>query len=190
MSETIALVTGASRGIGKAIAKELAIKGHHVVGTSTSDEGARAISTDLAEWQGRGMVLQLGDRESMNKQLDAIISECGSPAVLVNNAGITEDNLIIRMKEEQWDRVIDVNLTCAFLLTQRCLKLMMKARYGRIINITSVVGIMGNAGQANYAAAKAGIGGLTRSAALESASRGVTVNAIAPGFIETDMTSN
>ena len=189
MSEKIALVTGASRGIGQAIAKSLANEGYRVIGTATSEQGAHAITTTLKESQGVGIVLRLDDTDAMDDQLRMAFETMGHPSVLVNNAGINEDNLFIRMKAEQWQNVINVNLTGVFHLTQCCLKSMMKARHGRIISISSVVGVTGNAGQANYAAAKAGVIGMSKSLALEVASRGVTVNVVAPGFIETDMTA-
>ncbi len=188
MTEQIALITGASRGIGKAIALQLAKEGYQVVGTATTRLGADSICEALGEYKGVGKVLQLGDHDNMLTQFDAIVAELGPPSVLVNNAGMTKDNLAMRMKLDEWQLVIDVNLTGVFVLAQQAIKHMMKSRYGRVINMASVVGIMGNVGQANYVAAKAGLIGMTKSLALEVAKRGITVNAIAPGFIETDMT--
>jgi 3-oxoacyl-[acyl-carrier protein] reductase len=188
MTETLALVTGASRGIGQAIALTLAKQGYKVVGTATTPKGADSIGAMLSEWGGAGMPLSLDDKKNLSAQLQAIFDQHGQPAVLVNNAGITRDNLMLRMSEHDWDDVIHVNLTGVFHVTQACIKAMVKSRYGRIINITSIVGTMGNPGQANYAAAKAGIAGMTKSLAAEVAKRGITVNAIAPGFIATDMT--
>jgi 3-oxoacyl-[acyl-carrier protein] reductase len=193
LSETIlegqtALVTGASRGIGRAIAATLAAHGARVVGTATSAAGAGQISAYLADSGGRGAVLNVTDatsREALLKELD----ERGEmPDILVNNAAITRDTLMLRMKDEDWDAVIETNLSSNFRLTKACLRRMMKERRGRIISITSVVGLMGNAGQANYAAAKAGVIGFTKALAREVASRNITVNAVAPGFIDTDMT--
>ncbi|MFV8833814.1 3-oxoacyl-ACP reductase FabG [Aquisalimonas sp. APHAB1-3] len=185
-----ALVTGASRGIGRAIAESLAEAGHTVIGTATSDKGADAISAYLKEVgaNGRGMVLNVTSPDSVNDVLAAITKEHGTPTIVVNNAGITRDNLMMRMKDDEWDDIIDTNLTSVYRVSKACLRGMMKARWGRIINVSSVVGSMGNAGQANYAAAKAGIQGFTRSLAREVGARGITVNAVAPGFIDTDMT--
>lgn len=186
----VALVTGASRGIGKAIALELAGKGAVVIGTATSEAGAEAIRAYLNEAgnKGRGLVLNVTDPASIESVIAQINSDFGAPVILVNNAGITKDNLMLRMKEDEWDAIIDTNLTSIFRVTKACLKGMTKERWGRIINISSVVGSMGNPGQANYAAAKAGLEGFGRALAKEIGSRNITVNAVAPGFIETDMT--
>ena len=183
----IALVTGASRGIGAAIADALAAAGAVVIGTETSDAGARAISDRLGP-QGRGIVLNIADDESVQAGIKDIQSEEGSPTILVNNAGITRDNLLMRMKAEEWDEVLTTNLSGAFRVSKACLRGMMKAKKGRIINIASVIAVMGNAGQANYAAAKAGMIGFSKSLAREIGSRNITVNVVAPGFIDTDMT--
>lgn len=190
LDNEIALVTGASRGIGAAIADALAKAGATVVGTATSQSGAEAISNRLAAagCKGRGMVLDVTDTTSVESIMQAINDEFGAPSILVNNAGITRDNLLMRMKDDEWQSIIDTNLTSIFRLSKAVLRGMMKARKGRIINISSVVGAMGNAGQTNYAAAKAGIFGFTRSMAREVGSRGITVNSVAPGFIDTDMT--
>ena len=187
----ICLVTGASRGIGNAIAIELAMRGHTVIGTGTSTAGAEKVTSDLrtAGAEGRGAVLEVNDPEQVESVIKDITDEFGPISVLVNNAGVTEDNLLMRMKPSQWERTLNTNLASVFALTKLCLKGMTKARYGRIINLSSVVGATGNAGQTNYAASKAGLIGLTKSLALEIASRGITVNAVAPGFIDTDMTS-
>ena len=187
----ICLVTGASRGIGNAIALELAMKGHTVIGTGTSPAGADKVTSDLsaARAQGRGAVLDVNDPEQIESVIKEVTDEFGSVSVLVNNAGVTEDNLLMRMKPSQWEKTLNTNLASVFALTKMCLKGMTKARYGRIINVSSVVGATGNAGQTNYAASKAGLIGFTKSLALEIASRGITVNAVAPGFIDTDMTS-
>jgi 3-oxoacyl-[acyl-carrier protein] reductase len=193
MSETsppprIALVTGASRGIGRAIAQTLAQQGLRVVGTATTPAGAQAVDALLAPLGGRGIVLDVNDAAAVDAAVDAIVKADGGLHVLVNNAGITRDTLALRMKDEDWDAVLDTNLKAVFRLSRAVLRPMMKQRHGRIINITSVVGASGNAGQVNYAAAKAGVGGLTRSLAREVGSRQITVNCIAPGFIATDMT--
>ena len=187
----ICLVTGASRGIGKAIALELATQGHTVIGTGTSPASAENVTTDLraARAQGRGAVLDVNDLQQIESVVNEITEEFGPISVLVNNAGVTEDNLLMRMKPSQWEKTLNTNLAAVFALTKLCLKGMTKARYGRIINLSSVVGATGNAGQTNYAASKAGLIGFTKSLALEIASRGITVNAVAPGFIDTDMTS-
>ncbi len=185
-----ALVTGASRGIGKAIALELSRRGAVVVGTATTEAGAEAITAYLKEAgnAGRGFALNVADAASIESTLAAIVSEVGTPLILVNNAGITKDNIMLRMKDEEWDGVINTNLTSIFRMSKACLKGMTKERWGRIISISSVVGSMGNAGQANYAAAKAGLEGFSRALAREIGSRNITVNAVAPGFIATDMT--
>ena len=191
MSEAkVALVTGASRGIGRAIATRLGSQGHTVVGTATSDRGAEAISAYFSEQgiQGCGMKLDVADDESVAGVIGAIAEKYGPVGILVNNAGITRDNLLMRMKPEEWDSVIDTNLSSLYRVCKACVRGMMKARYGRIINITSVVGVSGNAGQTNYSAAKAGMIGFTKSLAQEIGPRGITVNAVAPGFIDTDMT--
>ena len=186
----IALVTGASRGIGQAIAQELGKHGAVVVGTSTTQAGADGIQQRLAAAgiKGGGMALDVGDAGQSEAVVTEIQKRFGDIAILVNNAGITRDNLLVRMKEEEWDEVMDTDLKSVYRLSKLVLRSMMKARYGRIINITSVVGVTGNAGQANYAAAKAGIIAFSKSLAKEIGSRGVTVNVVAPGFIETDMT--
>ncbi|MDE0193656.1 MAG: 3-oxoacyl-ACP reductase FabG [Gammaproteobacteria bacterium] len=183
----IALVTGASRGIGKAIAARLAVDGLFVIGTATSAEGAAAVADVLAD-DGTGVVLRLEDESMVGEMVADIQSRYGAPLVLVNNAGVTRDNLLVRMTPQQWSEVIDANLTGIFRLTKPLLRGMMRARWGRIVNLSSVVGRMGNAGQTNYAATKAGIEGFTRSLAREIGSRRITVNAVAPGFIDTDMT--
>ncbi len=186
LENRIALVTGASRGIGKAIALELGRQGARVYGTATSQAGADAIGGYLAEAgiDGAGHVLDVTDQNSV----DALMAAIDAPEILVNNAGITRDNLMMRMKQEEWDAIIETNLTSVFRLTRACLRGMIKARRGRIISISSVVGATGNPGQANYAAAKAGIVGFSKSLAREIGSRGITVNVVAPGFIDTDMT--
>jgi len=186
MDKAIAVVTGASRGIGRAIADELVAAGYFVVATATSEGGVESLNAHLAD-NGKGIVLNLADKDSI-AQFSAQVNELGPVAVLVNNAGITKDNLMLRMKDEDWDAVIETNLSGVFRLTKTFLKGMMKQRVGRIINISSVVGAMGNPGQANYCASKAGIEGFTRSMAYELGSRNITVNAVAPGFIATDMT--
>ena len=181
-----ALVTGASRGIGAAIAQAMAAAGAYVVGTATSAAGAQSIGERLGE-RGEGRVLNLAEPTSISELVETLGDK--APAILVNNAGITRDNLLLRMKDEDWDAVINTNLTGVFQLTRQLLRPMMKQRFGRVISISSVVGAIGNPGQANYAAAKAGLGGFTRSLARELGARGVTANVIAPGFIETDMTA-
>ena len=190
LENEIAFVTGASRGIGQAIALELGRAGATVVGTATSDKGAAAIGETLkAEGiAGRGMVLDVTDNDSVDTVVKAIQEEFGTPTVLVNNAGITRDNLMMRMKEAEWDEVLDTNLSSVYRVSKACLRGMTKAKRGRIISVASVVGVSGNAGQANYAAAKAGIIGFSKSLAREVGARGITVNAVAPGFIDTDMT--
>lgn len=189
MTQRIALVTGATRGIGQAIAKRLANEGYLVIGTATSEKGAAAVNDYLQELGGAGRVLNVQDAEQINQLFDSIEKEFGNVQVLVNNAGITQDGLLMRMDDNAWERVLDVNLTSVFRTSKRAIKGMMKARQGRIINITSVVAAMGNAGQTNYTASKAGIEGFTRSLAREIGSRQITVNCVAPGFIDTDMTS-
>ncbi|MEO7245583.1 MAG: 3-oxoacyl-ACP reductase FabG [Rubrivivax sp.] len=184
----VALVTGASRGIGRAIAEALADDGLRVVGTATTPAGADAITALLAARGGRGVVLDVTDGAGAEATVDAILKAGGGLHVLVNNAGITRDQLAMRMKDADWDAVLDTNLKAVFRLSRAVLRPMMKQRWGRIINVTSVVGASGNAGQANYAAAKAGVAGLTRALARELGSRNVTVNCVAPGFIATDMT--
>jgi 3-oxoacyl-[acyl-carrier protein] reductase len=186
----IALVTGASRGIGRAIALALAAQGFRVTGTATSEAGAAGITEALSAWTGcRGIVLQVNDAAACDAAVDSLVKEQGGLHVLVNNAGITRDTLAMRMKDADWDAVIDTNLKAVFRLARAAMRPMMKQRHGRIINITSVVGASGNAGQANYAAAKAGVAGMTRALARELGSRHITVNCIAPGFIATDMTA-
>jgi 3-oxoacyl-[acyl-carrier protein] reductase len=186
----IALVTGASRGIGQATALALGAEGAIVVGTATSENGAKAISDTIKEngLEGQGMMLDVTDQTSVDTVISAITEAFGAPGILVNNAGITKDNLLMRMKDEEWEAIINTNLTSIYRLSKACLRSMMKARKGRIISISSVVGAAGNAGQTNYAAAKAGLVGFTKSLAREVGSRGITVNAVAPGFIDTDMT--
>jgi len=187
----VALVTGASRGIGRAIARQLGRQGMTVVGTATSEAGAAAISSYLSEDSitGQGMVLDVGSDEGVSQCLAALEEAYGLPQIVVNNAGITRDNLLMRMKSEEWDAVINTNLNSMFRVCKACVKGMTRARWGRIINISSVVGSSGNAGQTNYAASKAGIEGFSRALAKEVGSRGITVNVVAPGFIDTDMTS-
>ncbi|NEV60763.1 3-oxoacyl-ACP reductase FabG [Thiorhodococcus minor] len=186
----IALVTGASRGIGRAIALGLAEQGATVAGTATTEAGAEGIEKALGDagYQGIGLVLNVGDPASIEAAVKALNERLGAPTILVNNAGITRDNLLMRMKDDEWDAVINTNLTSIYRLSKACLRGMSKARKGRIINIASVVGAMGNAGQTNYAAAKAGMMGFTKSLAREVGSRSITVNCVAPGFIDTDMT--
>jgi len=187
----VALVTGASRGIGAAIALTLAQLGAKVVGTATSDEGAAKISLALAAFPGcSGKNLNVNDAQAAETLISDIVKEHGGLQVLVNNAGITRDNLAMRMKDEEWDAVLDTNLKAVFRMSRAVMRTMMKQRYGRIISITSVVGASGNPGQANYAAAKAGVAGMTRALARELGSRNITVNCVAPGFIETDMTAS
>ena len=190
LDKHIAIVTGASRGIGRAIALELARQGATVIGTATSESGAAAISEafNAAGVSGRGAVLDVNDAAAAEALIDGTVKEFGALHVLVNNAGITQDQLAMRMKDDDWDAVIDTNLKSVFRLSRAVLRPMMKARGGRIINITSVVGSAGNPGQVNYAAAKAGVAGMTRALAREIGSRGITVNCVAPGFIDTDMT--
>ncbi|HGN1705912.1 TPA: 3-oxoacyl-ACP reductase FabG [Providencia rettgeri] len=183
----IALVTGASRGIGKAIALTLIARGATVIGTATSEKGAEAITAYL-EGKGKGLALNVTDAASIEETLSQIREEFGEIDILINNAGITRDNLLMRMKEDEWQDIIDTNLSSVYRLSKSVLRAMMKKRCGRIISIASVVGVMGNAGQTNYAAAKAGLIGFSKSLAREVASRGITVNVVAPGFIETDMT--
>lgn len=186
----LALVTGATRGIGRAIALALGGEGAHVVGTATTAEGAENISATLDKVgvSGTGRVLNLTEEGAVSALIADVTGAFGAPSILVNNAGVTRDNLLMRMKDEDWDIIIEINLSAVFRTSKAVLRGMMKARHGRIINIGSVVGATGNAGQANYAAAKAGLGGFTRSLAREVASRGITVNMVAPGFIDTDMT--
>ena len=188
----IALVTGATRGIGRAIALRLGSQGATVLGSATSEAGAKSITEYLREANiaGSGMVLNVTDPDSIEAVVTETESTYGAPSILVNNAGITRDNLLIRMKDDEWDDIISTNLTPIYKLSKRCLRAMTKARSGRIITITSVVGVMGNSGQTNYAAAKAGVIGFSKSLAREVGARGITVNAVAPGFIDTDMTSS
>jgi 3-oxoacyl-[acyl-carrier protein] reductase len=190
LENDLALVTGASRGIGRAIALALGHAGARVVGTATSAAGASAITALFAQErvQGRGAVLDAGDARSIEALIAELESAEGLPTILVNNAAITRDMLLLRMKSEDWDQVIATNLTAVFRISKACLKRMLKERRGRIINVTSIVGVTGNPGQTNYAAAKAGLLGFTKSLAREVASRGITVNAVAPGFVDTDMT--
>ena len=187
-SRGIALVTGASRGIGKAIADRLAAASFTVIGTATTEQGAAGIDARLNPAGGAGLVLDVSDQSSVDAALAQINTQFGAPLVLVNNAGITRDNILMRMKPEEWDTVVQTNLSSIYRLGKACLRGMTKARWGRIVTITSVVGSMGNAGQSNYAATKAGAEGFTRALAREVGSRAITVNAVAPGFIDTDMT--
>ena len=186
----VALVTGASRGIGAAIAETLGLAGYTVVGTATSQSGADTICERFksSDVNGAGMVLNVTDLESINSLLSAVIDRFGAPTILINNAGIAKDNLLLRMKEEEWLDVVNTNLTSVFRLSKACVRAMTKARWGRIVTISSVVGSMGNGGQSNYSATKAGVEGFSRALAKELGSRSITVNSIAPGFIETDMT--
>ena len=190
LANEIALVTGASRGIGQATAIALGKKGATVIGTATTDAGAEKISAYLAEQgiKGKGIALDVASQESIDAVMAAIQGEFGAPTILVNNAGITRDNLLMRMKDEEWDAIINTNLSSVYRMSKACVRGMSKARKGCIISIASVVGAMGNAGQTNYAAAKAGIMGFTKALAREVGSRGITVNTVAPGFIDTDMT--
>ena len=190
LENEVALISGASRGIGQAIALNLGRRGAIVIGTATSEKGAENISHYLQEngVKGQGMVLNVTEQDSIDELLKAMKDNYSMPSILVNNAGITRDNLLMRMKDDEWDDIIQTNLTSIFKLSKACLRAMMKAKKGRIISIASVVGLTGNPGQANYAAAKAGIFGFTKSLAREIGSRGITVNAVAPGFIDTDMT--
>lgn len=184
----LALVTGATRGIGKAIAQELSARGARVVGTATSEAGAKAISSALEAAGGRGAVLDVNDAQACDDLIAELAADDGGPHILVNNAGVTRDNLIMRLRDDDWQTVIDTNLSAVFRLSRAVTRHMMRARWGRIINITSVVGASGNPGQSNYAAAKAGVAGLSKALARELGSRHITVNCVAPGFIETDMT--
>ena len=187
MQGKIALVTGATRGIGRAVAEELVSKGAFVIGTATSEKGAESMSAYLGE-KGKGLVLNVADQASIDAVLEQIKQEFGDIDILVNNAGITRDNLLMRMKDEEWFDILQTNLSSVYHLSKAMLRTMMKKRFGRIINIGSVVGSMGNAGQTNYCAAKAGLIGFSKALAKEVASRGITVNVVAPGFIATDMT--
>lgn len=186
--QRVALVTGASRGIGRAIALRLAREGFHVAGTATSDAGAASISEALGD-SGRGLVMRVEDEASVTAAYENLESSCGMPLVIVNNAGVTRDNLLLRMKPDEWDSVVHTNLGALYRVIKPALRAMMKQRWGRVVNLSSVVARMGNPGQSNYVASKAGIEGFTRSLAQEVASRGITVNAVAPGFIDTDMTA-
>jgi 3-oxoacyl-[acyl-carrier protein] reductase len=188
MERQVALVTGASRGIGASVAKTLSDRDFFVIGTATTEQGASSISDALGK-NGKGVVLDVRDTPSVDRVVKEVVGEFGNIHVLVNNAGVTKDGLAVRMSEDDWDLVISTNLRAVFMLTQTCVKYMMKARYGRVVNITSVVGSSGNPGQANYCAAKAGVVGMSKSLALELGSRGITVNCVSPGFIDTDMTT-
>ena len=190
LKDQVAVVTGATRGIGQAIMLELAKEGAYVIGTATSDSGVETISNSLKDndYAGEAFVLNVADAESVSGFVKTLVEKDKSPSILVNNAGVTRDNLLMRMKEDEWDTVIETNLTSIFRMSKAFLRGMMKARYGRVINIGSVVGLTGNPGQANYCAAKAGMMGFTKSMAQEIGSRGITVNLVAPGFIATDMT--
>ena len=190
MKGQVALVTGATRGIGAAIALELAARGATVVGTATTDEGAARVTAALSAHGGSGVRLDVTEGAAADAAIDAVVKQHGGLHVLVNNAGITRDMLAMRLKDEDWDAVLDTNLKAVFRMSRAVMRTMMKQRYGRIISITSVVGASGNPGQANYAAAKAGVAGMTRALARELGSRGITVNCVAPGFIETDMTAS
>jgi len=192
LNEKVALVTGATRGIGAAIAEALGKAGATVIGTATSEAGAASITQRFAENNivGTDMVLNVTDTESVTSVINSIAEQFAAPTILVNNAGITKDNILMRMKDDEWMDVIDTNLTSVFRLAKGCVRPMTKARWGRIINISSVVGAMGNAGQSNYSASKAGVGGFTRALAKELGSRNITVNTVAPGFIDTDMTKD
>jgi 3-oxoacyl-[acyl-carrier protein] reductase len=191
LAQDVALVTGASRGIGRAIALELGRRGANVLGTATTEAGAQAITQTLADAgvKGRGLILNVATQASVDALLGELEQGEGAPSVLVNNAGITRDNLLLRMKPDEWDEIINTNLGSVYRMSKAVLRGMMKARRGRIVNIASIVGVMGNAGQTNYAAAKAGIIGFSKSLAREVGSRGITVNVVAPGFIATDMTA-
>lgn len=188
LASKVALVTGASRGIGKAIAQQLAEQGATVIGTATSENGAAAISDYLSAYGGLGLCLNVTDKASIDQALERIKTDFGGVDILINNAGITRDNLLMRMKDDEWQDIIDTNLTAIFNLSKAVLRGMMKKKHGRIVNVGSVVGSTGNPGQANYAAAKAGVIGFSKSMAREVASRGITINVVAPGFIDTDMT--
>lgn len=192
LNDKVALVTGATRGIGAAIADALGKAGATVIGTATSEAGAASISQRFADNNiaGTGMVLNVTDTESVTSVIKSITEQFAAPTILVNNAGITKDNILMRMKDDEWMDVIDTNLTSVFRLAKGCVRPMTRARWGRIINISSVVGAMGNAGQSNYSASKAGVGGFTRALAKELGSRNITVNTVAPGFIDTDMTKD
>ncbi len=184
----IVLITGASRGIGKAIAQELAQRGYYIVGTATTEKGAEQISAYL-NGQGQGQVLNIREPESADQLIESLATQNLVPEILINNAGITADNLLLRMTDDEWFDVIETNLTGVFKMTRACLKHMFRARWGRIVNIASVVGATGNSGQVNYTSTKAGVVGFSKSLAQEMASRGITVNVVAPGFIDTDMTA-